>query len=193
MNRVMKGFIFSLCFVCWTAVLISQAWAITLSFNPSESIINVGYRVYIDIDISGMDSANLGAFDLDVSYDDTILAFYDYDLGSGLGDISGGEALDFSLGDLGGGVIDLAEVSLLWDLTSQPDAFTLATVSFDGISLGTSNLWLSDVTLGDDNGDPLNAAVEGGKIDVVPEPTTMLIFGTGLVGLAGFGRKKFKK
>ena len=27
----------------------------------------------------------------------------------------------------------------------------------------------------------------------VPEPTTLLLFGAGLVGLAGFGRKKFKK
>jgi len=27
----------------------------------------------------------------------------------------------------------------------------------------------------------------------VPEPTAMLLFGAGLVGLAGFGRKKFKK
>jgi hypothetical protein len=32
-----------------------------------------------------------------------------------------------------------------------------------------------------------------GKAAPVPEPATMLLLGTGLVGLAGFGRKKFKK
>jgi hypothetical protein len=35
-------------------------------------------------------------------------------------------------------------------------------------------------------------SVPGGQ-NPVPEPTTMLLFGAGLVGLAGFGRKKFKK
>jgi hypothetical protein len=27
----------------------------------------------------------------------------------------------------------------------------------------------------------------------MPEPATMLLFGTGLIGIAGIGRKKFKK
>jgi len=40
---------------------------------------------------------------------------------------------------------------------------------------------------------PYSITLTGTSFGAVPEPTTMLLFGAGLVGLAGLGRKKFKK
>ena len=42
----------------------------------------------------------------------------------------------------------------------------------------------------DDNHDDLIVSL---KASPVPEPATLLLFGTGLIGIAGFGRKKLKK
>lgn len=44
---------------------------------------------------------------------------------------------------------------------------------------------------GDGNTAPIGG--NGGNPSPVPEPATLILLGTGLVGLAGFGRKKFKK
>ena len=37
------------------------------------------------------------------------------------------------------------------------------------------------------------ADTSGGEIHATPEPTTIVLLGSGLVGIVAFGRKKFKK
>lgn len=60
------------------------------------------------------------------------------------------------------------------------------------IDIGGLNWELSDLGFHWAAATCANDVIEGSAAPV-PEPTTMLLLGTGLIGLAGYGRKKFKK
>ncbi len=60
-------------------------------------------------------------------------------------------------------------------------SFSLANIGWDGDPANFAIHWSMTCA---------NDVVEG---PAVPEPTTMLLFGVGLIGLAGLGRKKFMK
>ncbi|MCF8040277.1 MAG: PEP-CTERM sorting domain-containing protein [Desulfohalobiaceae bacterium] len=180
----------------------TQAWATTLSFDPFVSSIMVGDSVDVDVMVAVAPDKDVGGFDFNVLFDDTILDFDSYSLSDNLGYIGditdpSAEALDWSVGDLGGGAVHLSEVSWLGDLSFQPDSFSLATLSFTGIDVGASLLAFdltSPLIIGDAWGNEICAVPLSGKIKVnpVPEPTTMLLFGTGMVGFGAILRKKWK-
>jgi hypothetical protein len=74
---------------------------------------------------------------------------------------------NFFTGNIGA---DLYELSIALDLTDLPSFSVL------GLHWGTATC--------------ANDIVEGKVEFPVPEPSTMLLLGVGLIGLAGFGRKK---
>ena len=144
MNRLIKILLICLCFVWGTIILNSQALAITMSFSPSSAIIGIGDPLDVDIIISGMENDDLAEFSFDVNYDSAVLNFDSYVLGTELTDPVFGQD-DWSAGDLGGGAINLSELSGLFDFSAQPDSFTLATVSFIGNAIGNSGLSFTNV------------------------------------------------
>ena len=211
----MKKMLITICGLL-ALVLVNQASAVpTLSLSPASQTASNGDTVYLDLIINGLgDYApdSLGDFDVDISYDAAVLSFQNYSLDVFLGDEFSGEAIDFSLGDLGGGIVNIAELSLLEpdaftclfciapfldDI--QPSSFSLATLEFhvDALSAGSSTTVGIDTVyvLGDGYGLPLTL---GGTSDAVirapsssvPEPTTLALLSLGLFGRGAVRRKK---
>ena len=130
--------------------------AVKLSF---EGVL-VGNQVDVGVVITELGDGgapSLGGFNIDIGYDPTIIDFTGYVLGPYLGDISLGQAQDLSSGEYSSGVINIYELSFLLgnalvDLYGwgppylddiQPSSFTLATLTFDTLSLGSSPLNIS--------------------------------------------------
>lgn len=192
MHRIMP----SISLACWLLMTYSfPAQAITIDLLPTLQEVDVNTPATVDIAISGLvDSAapSLSSFDLNIIYDPEMLSF------PGLGGVDFGDQLDlFGFGSLRSvddsvpGIINLFELSLdpPDDLNNfQPSTFTLGTLTFDTLLTGVSTLALSLNALGDANGDPLAADLNGAEINTrpttdIPEPTILMLFVTGMAGL----------
>ena len=189
-----KALFFFLTLVLSLLLHASFARAISLDFVPSSQKVLVGNPLDVSIVISGLvDNAapSLGTFDLDVLFNPLLLAF---------NSVVFGNQLDlFGLGSNtsvtpGAGNMNLFELSL--DLpgdleNQQAGSFTLASLTFNTLAVGVSPLSLSVNALGDATGNSLVADVSGGSITTtaIPEPSTLLLLGSGLIGLVVFKRK----
>lgn len=83
--------------------------------------------------------------------------------------------------DGNGAIIDTAQFLYVKDGQHSPAWYVFAISGWDGLKIDLDNFWSGGGAIS-------NIAIVGGT--PVPEPATMLLFGTGLAGLAGVARRK---
>jgi hypothetical protein len=174
----------SVCFfaVLFSFVIMPTASAISIDFNPVDTSVFEGDSFDVDVVVSGLEQSGLdeivSAYDLFIGYDSSILSATAVSFGAYLDDVLfpgftlQGEDLNTA------GQISISESSLITDddflAVQQPDAFTLATLSFEALGAGISDLVFDlHPLLG------INNDVKGRKADLIP-----VTMGTGAVSVA---------
>jgi hypothetical protein len=172
------------------------ATAATLALVPSAGTVAIGGPVAIDVVVGGLGDGvapSLAAFDLDITFDASALAFDAIDFGLDLGDPGLGQSITSS-GLLAGPVrVDLAETSLLSNATlhaNQPDTFVLATLFFTAQALGITPLAITQSVLASTAGGAFPVDLTNTSIEVVvPEPGTLALVGGGVAWLVARRRQ----
>jgi hypothetical protein len=174
-----------ICVFCALSVTaVSAPAAVVVNFFPSTTSIGLGSNFDVDVMIFGLDSTDLAAYWLDIGFNDNALDYEGVSFGSELGypDDSTTDVLSAT------GFVSIAEASELLNFNSQPDAFTLFTLTFSAQAIGSSAFSFLTVDLSDPYANPI-AASGGGDVNVAPIPGAMWLLASGLIGLIGFRRR----
>lgn len=166
----------------------SKATALTMSTTSSNPIIGNTVDVELNVaDLGNGTAPSVGAYNVNIAFDSSILAYNSVTFGNQLDLGFFGSIQDSDTTNVLSGTLNLSETSFEseTDLNNfQAQDFTLATITFDTIAVGPSQITPSIVSFGDAAGDPL-------AVDTLSSGTVAVAvpFGvstnTGIIILAG--------
>ncbi|MDJ0869668.1 MAG: cohesin domain-containing protein [Myxococcota bacterium] len=178
------------------------ASALPVTLTASSSSVAVGGEMSVDVGVSGLEAGgdpSLLAYTLTIDFDDSLLDVVDVAFGDGLGtpcpvgDPNPACEASASANPVDADSLRIQSISFLADLSAQPAAFLLATLTFEGVAEGDAVIALvedafTELVMRDEG-----ISIEGPDsplpsvdVTVVPEPgtATLLAFGAGLLASA---------
>ncbi len=161
----------------------------TLSIDPASGTVSTGASFFVNVNVA--DVTNLYDFQFDISFNPAVLQATNVLEGTFLS--SGGGTTFFLPGtiDNTAGNVTFNADTLLSAVSGVSGNGTLAHFDFTALSSGTSDFTISNVILQDSTGAILDNTTTGGSVtSAIPEPSSLMLLGTGLLVLGGITLKK---
>lgn len=176
-----------------TAALLGAFCGTAAAADPLVSIVAaptpavLGSPLVLDVQIAG--ALDLYGFQFTLSFDPNLLQATGVTEGSFLADAG---PTSFGVGGINNatGTVSFIFDSLLGATPGVSGNGLLASIGFNTMQVGVSGLSFSNALFLDSNLNTLLVQLQNASLQVVPEPSALVLFALGMVGLAGLRLKR---